>query len=70
MLDSCYFVASRSIVLGDFGLYNDLGIELARDDEVWSLIEAFDPFCALCFPITDSCLGQNLFDRYFKCVSA
>ena len=43
VLDAGDLIARCDIVFGQLGFDDHLRIELARDDEVWSLIEPCDP---------------------------
>jgi hypothetical protein len=65
MLDARDLVAGRAIVLGQFGLDDDLGIDLVGDDEVRGLIEARQPLGAFRLAEADALSAQDILDRIF-----
>jgi len=69
MLNPRDFVPRRAIIFGDLGFDDDLRIELVRDDEIRSLVEAGHAFGSLCFAGTDASTRKNALDRAFEDVA-
>jgi hypothetical protein len=62
MLDAGDFITRRAIVLGNFGLDDDLRVELARYDEIRRLIEAGDLLRSFRFDVRNSRFAQHILD--------
>lgn len=60
VLNPSDFVTGRTVVFGDLGLDNDLRVIFIRDDEVRSLVEAWNLLGPFGLAVADSRAVQNL----------
>lgn len=65
MLNPRYFVARRAVVLRQFRLDHNLGIEFIGDDEVGRLLESLDALGALGLPVADAVCVKHFLNRNF-----
>ncbi len=69
MLNSRDFISGRSVVFGDFGLYNYFGVEFIRDNKIRSLVKAGNSLGTFRLPVTDTGLVENVLDCQFQIIS-
>ena len=68
-LDAGHFVSRRSIILGEFRLDDDRGVEFIGNNEIWRLVETCNAFRPFRLTIAHACLAQHVLDRAFDDVA-
>lgn len=67
--DARSFVACRAVILGEFGLDDDAGLEFVGDNEVRCLIKTSDSFGSFGFAKADAGASELFFNRCFQSIA-
>jgi len=69
VLNTSYFVARCSIILGNLGFDHNVWIELTRDNKIRRLVESRDTFRAFSLSVAYACRAQDVLNGSLQAVA-